>query len=158
RPNVLGSYDGCEIDQVFGQHWAFQVGLGRIMNRDNVLSALWSLWKYNFTPDVGPYRSVHKEGRWYAMPGEAGVLMNTHPKGKEPEFAKDTNAGFAGYFNECMTGFEYQVAGHMLWEGLVQEGLAVTRAVHDRYQPARRNPFNEIECGDHYARAMASYG
>ena len=57
-----------------------------------------------------------------------------------------------------MTGFEYQVAGHMLWENMVLEGLAVARAIHDRYHPARRNPWNEVECGDHYARAMASYG
>jgi hypothetical protein len=57
-----------------------------------------------------------------------------------------------------MNGFEYQSAGHMVWEGMVQEGLAVTRAVHDRYHAARRNPWNEVECGDHYARSMASYG
>ena len=62
------------------------------------------------------------------------------------------------YFNECMTGFEYQVAGHMIREGLLLEGLAVTRAIHDRYHPLLRNPYNEIECSDHYARAMASYG
>lgn len=40
----------------------------------------------------------------------------------------------------------------------MQEGLAVTRAIHDRYHPSRRNPYNEIECGDHYARSMASHG
>ena len=57
-----------------------------------------------------------------------------------------------------MTGFEYQVAAHMIWEGLLIEGLAVTRAVHDRYAAARRNPYNEIECSDHYSRAMMSYG
>jgi hypothetical protein len=94
------------------------------------------------------------------MPGEAGLLMCTFPrsdwdydqaKGKGPDWA-------AGYFNECMNGFEYQAAGHMLWEDLVTEGLAVTRAVHDRYHPSRRNPWNEVECGDHYARSMASYG
>jgi len=109
---------------------------------------------------VAPYRAAYKAGRWYAMPGEAGLLMCTFPRsdwdypqarGKGAEWA-------AGYFNECMNGFEYQVAGHMLWEGLVTEGLAVTRAVHDRYHAARRNPFNEVECGDHYARSMASYG
>jgi hypothetical protein len=46
----------------------------------------------------------------------------------------------------------------MVWEGLLQEGLAITRAVHDRYHASRRNPYNEVECGDHYARSMASYG
>ncbi len=57
-----------------------------------------------------------------------------------------------------MNGFEYQAAGHMIWEGLTMEGLAVARAVHDRYHASRRNPWNEVECGDHYARSMASYG
>jgi non-lysosomal glucosylceramidase len=41
---------------------------------------------------------------------------------------------------------------------MVTEGLALTRAIHDRYHPSKRNPYNEIECGDHYARSMASYG
>jgi len=158
--DAINSGTGCEIDQVLGQSWAFQVGLGRIFPERETRAALRSLWRYNFTPDVGPYRAHYKPGRWYAMPGEAGLLMCTFPrsdwdysqaKGKGPDWA-------AGYFNECMNGFEYQAAGHMIWEGLVTEGLAVTRAVHDRYHPSRRNPWNEVECGDHYARSMASYG
>ena len=68
------------------------------------------------------------------------------------------NPGFAGYFNECMNGFEYQAAGHMIWEGLLTEGLAVCRSLHERHHASRRNPWNEVECGDHYARSMASYG
>jgi uncharacterized protein (DUF608 family) len=158
--DAINSGTGCEIDQVFGQSWAFQVSLPRVFPEPETLSALKSLWRYNFTPDVGPYREVYKPGRWYAMAGEAGLLMCTFPrsdwdyaqaKGKGPDWA-------AGYFNECMNGFEYEVAGHMLWEGMVMEGLAVTRAIHDRYHPSRRNPWNEVECGDHYARSMASYG
>jgi hypothetical protein len=158
--DAINSGSGCEIDQVFGQSWAFQVGLPRVLPRQETVSALKSLWRYNFTPDVGPYRKAYKAGRWYAMPGEAGLLMCTFPrsdwdypqaKGKGPDWA-------AGYFNECMNGFEYEAAGHMIWEGLLTEGLAVTRAIQDRYHPARRNPWNEVECGDHYARSMASYG
>jgi hypothetical protein len=160
HPDAINSGSGCEIDQVMGQSWAWQVGLPRVVPERETLSALRSLWKYNFTPDVGPYRARYKPGRWYAMAGEAGLLMCTFPrsgwdyeqaKGKGPEWA-------AGYFNECMNGFEYQAAGHMIWEGLLLEGLAVTRAVHDRYHASRRNPWNEVECGDHYARSMASYG
>lgn len=160
HPEAINSGTGCHIDQVMGQSWAFQVGLPRVLPERETRSALEALWRYNFTPDVGPYREVYQPGRWYAMPGEAGLLMCSFPrkdwdyaqaKGKGPDWA-------AGYFNECMNGFEYQVAGHMLWEGLLLEGLAITRAVHDRYHASRRNPWNEVECGDHYARSMASYG
>lgn len=151
---TVGSFDGCEIDQVLGQSWAWQVGLGRILPEAHVKSALQSLWRYNFTPDVGPWRNANKPGRWYAMAGEGGLIMCTWPKGD----AQRVQTGFDFYFNECMNGFEYQAAGHMLWEGLAMEGLAVTRAIHDRYDASRRNPWNEIECGDHYARSMASYG
>jgi len=160
--DTINSGTGCEIDQVFGQSWAWQVGLGRVLPQKETLSALQSLWKYNFTPDVGPYREANKPGRWYAMAGEAGLLMCTFPR-TDWDFARacgvgNTKPGFAGYFNECMNGFEYQVAGHMVWEGMLMEGLAITRAVHDRYHPSKRNPYNEVECGDHYARSMASYG
>lgn len=159
HPEAFGSGIGCHIDQVFGQGWAHQLGLGRILPKDKTQSALRSLWRYNFTPDVGPYREEYTTGRWYAMPGEAGLLMCTFPKGGEVEArGGKPGHGFAGYFNECMNGFEYQAASHMIAEGLLHEGLAVTRAVHDRYHPSRRNPYNEIECGDHYARSMASYG
>ena len=159
HPGAFGSGIGCHIDQVMGQGWAHQLGLGRVLPDDKTRSALQALWRYNFTPDVGPYRAEYKTGRWYAMPGEAGLLMCTFPKGGEREARGDKPGhGFAGYFNECMNGFEYQAAGHMIAEGLVQEGLAVTRAIHDRYAPSRRNPYNEIECGDHYARSMASHG
>jgi non-lysosomal glucosylceramidase len=151
---TVGSYDGCEIDQVFGQSWALAVGLGRVLDEAKVKTALASLWKYNFTPDVGPFRAAHERGRWYAMAGEAGLLMCSWPRGEGARVA----AGFDYYFNECMTGFEYQAAGHMIWEGMVEQGLAIARAIHDRYHPSKRNPWNEVECGDHYARAMAVYG
>ena len=150
----VGSHNGCEVDQVFGQSWAYQVGLGRILDEAHVKKALASLWKYNFTPDVGPYRNRNQPGRWYAMAGEGGLIMCTWPQGD----AARLQQGCDFYFNECMNGFEHQVAGHMIWEGMVQEGLAVERMLHDRYHAARRNPWNEVECGDHYARSMASYG
>ena len=57
-----------------------------------------------------------------------------------------------------MNGFEYQAAGHMIWEGQVQEGLAIDARGARSISSRRRNPWNEVECGDHYARSMASYG
>jgi len=162
HPEAINSGTGCHIDQVFGQSWAFQVGLGRVFSAEHARAALKALWKYNFTPDVGPFREANKPGRWYAMPGEGGLIMCTFPRADwtfaEAQGKGRRIPGVAGYFNECMNGFEYQVAGHMLWEGMLTEGLAVARMLHDRHHPLRRNPYNEIECGDHYARSMASYG
>jgi uncharacterized protein (DUF608 family) len=154
KPGTVGSYDGCEIDQVLGQGWAWQVGLGEVLPAAQTRQALKSLWRYNFTPDAGTYREVYKPGRWYAMAGEAGTLMCSWPKGESQRVK--TNYDF--YFNECMNGFEHQLSGHMIWENMLLEGFAVERAIHDRYHAIRRNPWNEVECGDHYARSMASYG
>lgn len=157
--DAIATLEGCEIDQVFGQSWAHQVGLGRVMNEPHVKQALKALWDYNFMPDVGPLRAslpVKVRGRPYAVAGDAGLLMCTWPKGgRRDDWQKHWQFG---YFNECMSGFEWQVAGHMIWEGMVTEGLAVARAIHDRYNGKLRNPYNEVECSDHYSRAMASYG
>jgi non-lysosomal glucosylceramidase len=151
---VIGSFNGCEIDQVFGQSWAFQAGLKRVLPSAQTKRALAALWRYNFLPDVGPFRAKHPAGRIFAEAGEGGLLMCSWPRGEEMRIDNRLDS----YFNECMSGFEHQVAGHMIWEGMIKEGLAIERAVHDRYHAARRNPWNEIEYGDHYARAMASYG
>jgi hypothetical protein len=162
HPEATATGDGCHIDQVLGQSLAHQAGLGRVVPRAESRKALESLWRYNFSPDVGVYRRAIAgklpEGRWYAMPGEAGLLMCTWPRGGIERAAGQGNPTFVGYFMECMTGFEYQAAAHMVAEGLVTEGLAIARAIHDRYAPERRNPYNEVECSDHYARAMASFG
>ncbi len=156
---AIGVGKGCYIDQVMGQFWANQVGLGRLYSADDQKLALRSLWKYNFVPEYGVFRQGFKEGRHYATTGDSGLLMCTWPNGGlRDDFKKHWQYA---YFNEFMTGFEYEAAAHMVAEGdddLVQHGLAITRAIHDRYSAGRgRNPYNEIECSDHYARAGASY-
>ena len=104
----IGVGPGCYIDQVFGQTWAHWVNAGQLFDRDKQLSALRCLWKYNFVPDVGPFRDKFTRGRWYAAAGDAGLLMCTWPKGgKNPAFK---NHWQYMYFNECMSGFEYQAA------------------------------------------------
>ena len=144
--------DGCLADQLFGQGWAHQVGLGYLYPKNKVLSALKAIWTYDWAPDIGPQSAAHRPGRWFARPGEAGLFTCTWPKSKHlgPDSVR--------YRDEIWTGIEYQVAGHLAWEGMLTEALAICRGVHERYHPAKQNPWNEVECGDHYARAMASYG
>ncbi len=154
--NVIGCGTGCYIDQVFGQFWAHQLGLGRLFDAEKQRSALAALFRHNFVPNVGKFRDTFTRGRWYANEDDRGLIMCSWPKGGlNPAWHKSWQFM---YFNECMSGFEWQAAAHMISEGLVTEGLAVSRAIHDRYDAAKRNPYNEIECSDHYARAMASHG
>ncbi len=163
HPETNNTNDGCHTDQLMGQAWGWQVGLDRIVPRDHAITALKSLWKYCFTPDVGPYREAIKNtvkgGRWYAMPGEGGLVVCTFPKGGADRcVGRGNDAWAAGYFNECWTGFEHQVAGHMIYEGLLTEGLAIVKMIEDRHHASRRNPWNEVECSSHYARGMSSHG
>ncbi|MFC1762469.1 GH116 family glycosyl hydrolase [Planctomycetota bacterium] len=157
--DAIGVGPGVYIDQVYGQFWANQVGLGRLYNQEHIRSALNAIWKYNYLTDVGPFREVFKKGRFYAWKGDGGVIMCSWPKGGITE--KQREFWTFGYFNEVMSGFEHQLAAHMIAERdpeLLTKGLAIMRTIHDRYAAAKRNPYNEVEFSDFYARAMASYG
>ncbi len=143
---------GCLSDQLFGQTWAHLNQLGYVYPEQHVKKALQSVWKYNWTTDVGIQNAVHKPERVYADPGEAGLFIATWPK--HQHMGEDG----VRYRDEVWTGIEYQVATNMIYEGMMEEALSLMKAVHDRYDGAKHNPWNEIECGDHYARALASWG
>ncbi|MEY4300402.1 MAG: hypothetical protein RIR25_1638, partial [Verrucomicrobiota bacterium] len=157
NPKKLGAYETVHIDQVMGQGWAWQLGLGRVLNEDTTRSALRSIWKYNFARSLDAYDAqADPKGRPYCADGEGGMVMTANALGRETPFG--VYSGFACYLNETMNGFEYQAAAHMIAEGMLKEGLAVMKTIDERYDGNKRNPFNEVECGDHYARSMASYG
>jgi uncharacterized protein (DUF608 family) len=157
NPNKLGAYETVHIDQVVGQGWAWQVGLGRVLNADTTRFALRSLWKYNFARNLDAFGAqADPMGRPYYADGEGGMIMTANALGRETPYG--VYSPFACYLNETMNGFEYQVAAHMIAEGMVKEGLGVMKTLDERYDGNKRNPFNEVECGDHYARSMASYG
>jgi non-lysosomal glucosylceramidase len=73
------------------------------------------------------------------------------------DYPKDRPKNPFPYFSEVMTGFEYTAAVGMLYEGQTDPGLRCIRNVRDRYDGQKRSPFDEAECGHHYARAMASW-
>ena len=157
NPKKLGAYETVHIDQVMGQGWAWQVGLGRVLNEDTTHSALRSLWKYNFARNLDAFDAqADPKGRPYHAEGEGGLVMTANALGRETPYG--VYSKFACYLNETMNGFEYQVAAHMIAEGMVKEGMAIIKTLDERYDGNKRNPFNEVECGDHYARSMASYG
>jgi non-lysosomal glucosylceramidase len=142
---------GCMADQLIGQWWAHQLGLGYLLPRDMVTSALRAIFKYNFKSDLTDWKHAP---RAFAGAKDKGLVVCTWPKGGRPEHVML-------YSDEVWTGIEYQVAALMIYEGLVNEGFALVKAARDRYDglprpPISRNPWNELECGGHYARAMSS--
>ncbi|TDD66270.1 twin-arginine translocation signal domain-containing protein [Jiangella aurantiaca] len=157
--DATNSNRGCHIDQLFGQTYAHQLGLPRVFERQHTLTALTNLVRNNHLPDAQAYQdeSGIVGGRTYSTEGEAGTVMCTWPFGGADSAPGDGDPGLVAYFNEVWTGQEYQLAALLLAEGMADEALAVIRAVHDRYSAEKRNPYNEIECSDHYARAMMSH-
>jgi non-lysosomal glucosylceramidase len=139
--------EGCHIDQVIGQWHAHIVGLGYIFDETKVKKSVESIYKYNFIESMRDYANAC---RMYAVNDEQGLMICTWPKDNSPKVP-------IPYADECMNGFEYQAACHMIYEGYLQEGLRSVKAIRDRYDGERRNPWNEFECGSNYARSMASY-
>lgn len=138
---------GCLSDQLIGQWWAHVLGLGYILDSEHVKTALKSIVKYNLRDDFTGFDHGY---RVYAEGSEAGLLTCTWPLGERPGVP-------TRYADEVWTGVEYQVASHCAFEGLNDLSSRITDAVWARYDGRRRNPFNEIECGDHYVRAMAGW-
>jgi uncharacterized protein (DUF608 family) len=138
---------GCLSDQVFGQWWAHILNLGYVLPPERIKKTLHSIFKYNWRKDLSDFQHTQ---RVFAEGTEAGLLCCTWPKGGRPQDP-------ILYCDEVWTGIEYQVAGHLIYEGLIKQGLQIVKAVRERYAGIKRNPWNEIECGDHYARAMSSW-
>lgn len=139
--------EGCLSDQLLGQWAAHVAGLGYLLDPYQVRTALKSIFDNNFLSSVGNFPNVQ---RVYALNDEAGLLLCTWPHGNRPALP------FV-YSDEVWTGIEYQVAAHLIYEGWIEEGLAIVKATRDRYAGYNRNPWNEVECGHHYARAMSSW-
>jgi len=137
---------GCLVDQLVGQYMAHICGLGYLAKPDNIKQTLSSILKYNSKTSV---HSHFNNMRSYVLGDEAALLMAAYP------FERPKNP--FPYFNEAMTGFEYTAAVGMLYEDMKNEGLECIQNIRNRYDGRKRSPFDEAECGHHYARAMASW-
>lgn len=138
---------GCLVDQLVGQFVAHVCGLGYLLDRRHVRATLRSVMKHNFKENLfGHFNHL----RTFALNEESALLMAAYPRGRRPRRPFP-------YYNEVMTGFEYTAAVHMLYEGQQAAGLKCIAAIRSRYDGRKRSPFDEAECGHHYARAMASW-
>lgn len=139
--------DGCLVDQLVGQYQAEVCGLGPLVSAANVRKALESIYRYNYKREMSEHESVQ---RTFALNDEAALVICDYGKGTRPRIPFP-------YYAEVMTGFEYTAACQMLYAGMVAQGVECIGNIRWRYDGQRRNPWNEAECGHHYARAMAAW-
>ncbi|MBQ3135430.1 MAG: hypothetical protein IJB75_06435 [Oscillospiraceae bacterium] len=140
-------HNGCEIDQVLADWHTDLMGLPHVFDQNHRKSALEAIYANNFRA----MRDHSNPWRIFACNEERGVVMCAWPEGEEKPLIPIL------YTEECMTGFEYAFACNLLQCGMEDKALEVVRAVRDRYDGAKRNPWAELEAGASYARAMASY-
>ncbi len=139
--------DGCLVDQLVGQYQAEVAGLGPLVDPVKCRATLASIYRYNYKRALFEHDTVQ---RTFALNDEAALVIADYGRGDRPKVPFP-------YYAEVMTGFEYTAASHMIYAGMVREGLECIANIRTRYDGARRNPWDEAECGSHYARAMASW-
>ena len=139
---------GCDIEQLLGQWHSALCGGWDIFDPSRRRRALASIYKYNYKKS---FRGFMNPWRNFVLNDEAGTVMFSYPAGEvKPKIP-------ISYCEETMHGFEYQFAGLLISEGMTAEAAGVIRAVRDRYDGKKRNPWSEMECGCNYARSLASF-
>ncbi len=138
---------GCLADQLLGQLHAHALGLGDLVSADHIRTASQSIFEHNFRTSFQDHANCQ---RTYVLNDEAGLLLCTWPQGGRPKFPFP-------YSDEVWTGIEYHVAAELIYDGWLDDGLRIVQAARDRHDGRRRNSWDEVECGHHYARSMSSW-
>jgi uncharacterized protein (DUF608 family) len=122
----------CMTDQICGEWFSHLIGLDMTISEKNFKQSVDSIVKYNFNPEFGLHNAT-------APRGGAGLLALT-------------NVQAGGLWS----GIEFAFASFLMDHGRYAEGVKIVEATHRRYMRAGR-PWNHVECGGHYSRAMSSW-
>jgi uncharacterized protein (DUF608 family) len=139
--------EGCLVDQLLGQYLADVAGLGSLLDEKHIRTTLRSIYTYNFKKSFENHDCVQ---RTFVLNDEAAMVVCDYGKAQRPRIPFP-------YYAEVFTGLEYATAALMLYRGLIPEGTECVRSIRARYDGEKRNPWDEAECGHHYARAMAAW-
>lgn len=140
--------NGCLSMQLLGEFFSEMVNNEKIVDEKYIEKTLLSIYKYNFKNSLSDHINYM---RIYAIGKESGVLICTWPDGGRPEIPMP-------YCDEIFTGEEFVVASMFLKRGFFKESLRIIEAMDNRYDGIKRNPFNHMECGYHYARGLSGWG
>ncbi|GAB2831963.1 non-lysosomal glucosylceramidase [Microbacterium insulae] len=139
--------EGVLSDQLLGQFHAYLNGLGELLPGEQIRGALGAILEHNFRPDLWGHESTQ---RTYALNHEGGILLASWPRGGRPRIP------FV-YSDEVWTGIEHQVAASLAFAGRPEDAVLIERTLRARYEGTTRSPWDEIECGHHYARSLSSW-
>jgi uncharacterized protein (DUF608 family) len=138
---------GILTDQLLGQLHATLLGLGDLVPAEMIESTLQQIYTHNFRTSFHGHANTQ---RTYVLEDEHGLVMCSWPNGGRPRFP------FV-YSEEVWTGVEYHVAAHLLACGYISNATRLVKALRARHDGFKRNPWNEVECGHHYARTMSAW-
>ncbi|XP_028403641.1 uncharacterized protein LOC114526285 [Dendronephthya gigantea] len=143
---------GCAtfVDALLGQWWAYSLGLGPLLPRDHIQSHLSWVFKRNH---VDSFDFVQLP-RQYFDARDKGLHMAYWDVKAGEEIPK---VPLMYSLEGAWSGMEHSFAGLLLYENFNATGFQVVEECREKYDGTRRSPWNEIECGDHYARAMAAF-
>lgn len=143
---VSGLRDNAVMTAGLTGEWYLKVllGLDYAVDKGKVVSMLRAIYRNNF-----------KKGE--------GLINASYPGKPRPSLVGDLKYfngtgipySVSGQMDTPWTGIEIPVAIHMIWEGLVNEGLEILRSVHDRYVDYGLY-WNHVECDGHYFRPLVS--
>jgi len=140
---------GCLVDQLVGEMSAFAADLPYATDPAQRRTTLKTIVARNRRgPNCG--EESFNCMRSFVFSDETSLRMAWYPEGRLPR------SPFP-YYGETMTGFEYVVAVLLAADGETDEAARVVKDIRDRYDGVKRNPFDEAECGHHYARALDAW-
>jgi len=122
----------CMTDQVSGEWFTHLIGLPTTISEKNLSRSIDSIFKFNFNPEFGVHNAT-------APKRGAGLLA-----------LNNLQAG------GLWSGIEFAFASFLMDHGRYAEGVKIVEAIHRRYLRAGQ-PWNHVECGGHYSRAMSSW-
>ncbi len=122
----------CMSDQISGEWFSHLMGLPTTISEKNLAVAIENIWKNNFSPETGLRNATAPNG------GLDGPVMNNLQAGG------------------VWSGIEFAFASFLMDHGRYDDGVRLVEAVHRRYLRAGM-PWNHVECGGHYTRAMSSW-
>jgi len=122
----------CMTDQISGEWFTQMIGLPTTISQQNLDTAIGKIFESNFNAEFGLHNATAPKR------GSSLLALNNLQAGG------------------LWSGIEFAFASFLMGRGRYGDGVRVVEAVHRRYLRAGR-PWNHVECGGHYSRALSSW-